>query len=331
MDKLDMTREQIEELQAVYGENDPDIVEALRLVEESEKVPPTETGEEVEPVVDVPPTETGEEVEPVEPVVDVTPTTEGEEVEPPKKEAPMIPLAALQDERRKRQELEAKLKLMESSPAPIAPQQPPTQGKPEAGSIEEFLSASPGKLAKQIFAQESTEPYDPYSEAHQERLQELTSIITVKQLQTGELHRQVQAERQNFSNEVLKWRDEMLTKPEVEAKSMERYNTMPDGSHKKMLTLAWDRLMAGQASADEFELIRLFNAETEAEMSAPEVPAVPKKSEAGMKAALGLPQTADVKGGGGAKNDNVLELIEKKLDRGERLTPEEEKIIKSLK
>ena len=313
MNKLDMTREQIEELQAVYGENDPDIVEALRLVEESEKVPPTETGEEVEPVVDVPPTETGEEVE------------------PPKKEAPMIPLAALQDERRKRQELEAKLKLMESSPAPIAPQQPPTQGKPEAGSIEEFLSASPGKLAKQIFAQESTEPYDPYSEAHQERLQELTSIITVKQLQTGELHRQVQAERQNFSNEVLKWRDEMLTKPEVEAKSMERYNTMPDGSHKKMLTLAWDRLMAGQASADEFELIRLFNAETEAEMSAPEVPAVPKKSEAGMKAALGLPQTADVKGSGGAKNDNVLDLIEKKLDRGERLTPEEEKIIKSLK
>ena len=312
MNKLDMTREQIEELQAVYGENDPDIVEALRLVEESEKVPPTETGEEVEPVVDVPPTETGEEVE------------------PPKKEAPMIPLAALQDERRKRQELEAKLKLMESSPAPIAPQQPPTQGKPEAGSIEEFLSASPGKLAKQIFAQESTEPYDPYSEAHQERLQELTSIITVKQLQTGELHRQVQAERQNFSNEVLKWRDEMLTKPEVEAKSMERYNTMPDGSHKKMLTLAWDRLMAGQASADEFELIRLFNAETEAEMSAPEVPAVPKKSGAGMKAALGLPQTADVKGGGGAKNDNVIELIEKKLDRGERLTPEEEKIVKSL-
>ena len=313
MNKLDMTREQIEELQAVYGENDPDIVEALRLVEESEKVPPTETGEEIEPVVDVPP------------------TTEGEEVEPPKKEAPMIPLAALQDERRKRQELEAKLKLMESSPAPIASQQPPTQGKPEAGSIEEFLSASPGKLAKQIFAQESTEPYDPYSEAHQERLQELTSIITVKQLQTGELHRQVQAERQSFSNEVLKWRDEMLTKPEVEAKSMERYNTMPDGSHKKMLTLAWDRLMAGQASADEFELIRLFNAETEAEMSAPEVPAVPKKSEAGMKAALGLPQTADVKGGGGAKNDNVLDLIEKKLDRGERLTPEEEKIIKSLK
>ena len=219
---------------------------------------------------------------------------------------------------------------MESSPAPIAPQQPPTQGKPEAGSIEEFLSASPGKLAKQIFAQESTEPYDPYSEAHQERLQELTSIITVKQLQTGELHRQVQAERQNFSNEVLKWRDEMLTKPEVEAKSMERYITMPDGSHKKMLTLAWNRLMAGQASADEFELIRLFNAETEAEMSAPEVPAVPKKSGAGMKAALGLPQTADVKGGGGAKNDNVLELIEKKLDRGERLTPEEEKIVKSL-
>ena len=313
MNKLDMTREQIEELQAVYGENDPDIVEALRLVEESEKVPPTETGEEIEPVVDVPP------------------TTEGEKVEPPKKEAPMIPLAALQDERRKRQELEAKLKLMESSPAPIAPQQPPTQGKPEAGSIEEFLSASPGKLAKQIFAQESTEPYDPYSEAHQERLQELTSIITVKQLQTGELHRQVQAERQNFSNEVLKWRDEMLTKPEVEAKSMERYNTMPDGSHKKMLTLAWDRLMAGQASADEFELIRLFNAETEAEMSAPEVPAVPKKSGAGMEAALGLPQTADVKGGGGAKNDNVLDLIEKKLDRGERLTPEEEKIIKSLK
>ena len=141
----------------------------------------------------------------------------------------------------------------------------------------------------------------------------------------------MQAERQNFSNEVLKWRDEMLTKPEVEAKSMERYNTMPDGSHKKMLTLAWDRLMAGQASADEFELIRLFNAETEAEMSAPEVPAVPKKSEAGMKAALGLPQTADVKGSGGAKNDNVLDLIEKKLDRGERLTPEEEKIIKSLK
>ena len=328
MNKLDMTREQIEELQAVYGENDPDIVEALRLVEESEKVPPTETGEEVEPVVDVPPTETGEEVESV---VNVPPTTEGEEVEPPKKEAPMIPLAALQDERRKRQELEAKLKLMESSPAPIASQQPPTQGKPEAGSIEEFLSASPGKLAKQIFAQESTEPYDPYSEAHQERLQELTSIITVKQLQTGELHRQVQAERQNFSNEVLKWRDEMLTKPEVEAKSMERYNTMPDGSHKKMLTLAWDRLMAGQASADEFELIRLFNAETEAEMSAPEVPAVPKKSGAGMEAALGLPQTADVKGGGGAKNDNVLELIEKKLDRGERLTPEEEKIIKSLK
>ena len=325
MNKLDMTREQIEELQAVYGENDPDIVEALRLVEESEKVPPTETGEEVEPVVDVPPTETGEEVESV---VNVPPTTEGEEVEPPKKEAPMIPLAALQDERRKRQELEAKLKLMESSPAPIASQQPPTQGKPEAGSIEEFLSASPGKLAKQIFAQESTEPYDPYSEAHQERLQELTSIITVKQLQTGELHRQVQAERQNFSNEVLKWRDEMLTKPEVEAKSMERYNTMPDGSHKKMLTLAWDRLMAGQASADEFELIRLFNAETEAEMSAP---AVPKKSEAGMKAALGLPQTADVKGSGGAKNDNVLDLIEKKLDRGERLTPEEEKIIKSLK
>ena len=312
MNKLDMTREQIEELQAVYGENDPDIVEALRLVEESEKVPPTETGEEVEPVVDVPPTETGEEIE------------------PPKKEAPMIPLAALQDERRKRQELEAKLKLMESSPAPIASQQPPTQGKPEAGSIEEFLSASPGKLAKQIFAQESTEPYDPYSEAHQERLQELTSIITVKQLQTGELHRQVQAERQNFSNEVLKWRDEMLTKPEVEAKSMERYNTMPDGSHKKMLTLAWDRLMAGQASADEFELIRLFNAETEAG-SAPEVPAVPKKSGAGMKAALGLPQTADVKGSGGAKNDNVLDLIEKKLDRGERLTPEEEKIIKSLK
>ena len=312
MNKLDMTREQIEELQAVYGENDPDIVEALRLVEESEKVPPTETGEEIEPVVDVPP------------------TTEGEEVEPPKKEAPMIPLAALQDERRKRQELEARLKLMESSPAPIASQQPPTQGKPEAGSIEEFLSASPGKLAKQIFAQESTEPYDPYSEAHQERLQELTSIITVKQLQTGEIHRQVQAERQNFSNEVLKWRDEMLTKPEVEAKSMERYNTMPDGSHKKMLTLAWDRLMAGQASADEFELIRLFNAETEAEMSAPEVPAVPKKSEAGMKAALGLPQTADVKGSGGAKNDNVLDLIEKKLDRGERLTPEEEKIVKSL-
>ena len=324
MNKLDMTREQIEELQAVYGENDPDIVEALRLVEESEKVPPTETGEEVEPVVDEPPTETGEEIEPV---VDVPPTETGEEVEPPKKEAPMIPLAALQDERRKRQELEAKLKLMESSPAPIAPQQPPTQGKPEAGSIEEFLSASPGKLAKQIFAQESTEPYDPYNEAHQERLQELTSIITVKQLQTGELHRQVQAERQNFSNEVLKWRDEMLTKPEVEAKSKERYITMPDGSHKKMLTLAWNRLMAGQASADEFELIRLFNAETEAEMSAP---AVPKKSGAGMKAALGLPQTADVKGGGGAKNDNVLELIEKKLDRGERLTPEEEKIVKSL-
>ena len=327
LEKLDMTREQIEELQAVYGENDPDIVEALRLVEESEKEPPATEGEG-EPVVDVPPTETGEEDEPE---VDVPPTIEGEEVEPPKKEAPMIPLAALQDERRKRQELEAKIKLMESAPAPITPQQPPTQGKPEAGSIEEFLSMSPGKLAKQIFAREFTEPYDPYNEAHQERLQELTSIITVKQLQTGELHRQVQSERQNFSNEVIKWRDEMLTKPEVEAKSMERYNTMPEGSHKKMLTLAWDRLMAGQASADEFELIRLFNAETEAEMSAPEVPTVPKKPEAGMKAALGLPQTADVKGGGGAKSDNVLELIEKKLDRGERLTQEEEKIIKSLK
>lgn len=309
-EEITMTSEELEDLKEVYGEDDPDICEAFALKGEDEEP-------EQESNFAVSPTEMGEET-----VASAVEDAENKQEEQNPSNG-RVPLAALHEERRKRQEASQKAqKLEEELNYWKRQREEPRQEK--AGAVEQFLSASPGRLAKQLFSQEQGLEYDPYNPEHQERIQELTSLVTIRQLQTGEMYQQVQAERERFSREVLTWRDEILSKPEVEYRAMERFSQLPDSAHKRILGVAWERLVAGQASRDEFELIREFSAETEREMKNP------KSSGASLQAAMNLPRTANVSGGSGIKADRALDLIEQKLDRGERLSQEEENLIKSL-
>lgn len=311
-EEITMTSEELENLKEVYGEDDPDLCEAFALKGEEESF-------EVGPNLTVPPTETGEEAA-ASAVEDVESRQEGQV--PPNGR---VPLAALHEERRKRQEATQRAqKLEEELSYWKRKKEEETPEKGQTGAVEKFLHTPPGKLAKRLFSQEQGMEYDPYNPEHQERLQELTSLVTVRQLQTGEMYRQVQVEREKFATEVLQWRDEILSKPEVEYRAMERFSQLPDSAQKRILAAAWERLVSGQASRDEFDLIREFSAETEREMNGT------KGSGASLQAAMGLPRTANVSGGAGMKVDRALDLIEQKLDRGERLTPEEESLIKSL-
>lgn len=315
-EELTMTTGELTDLQEVYGEDDPDIQEALAMTDPSDWVPRKSQDEMSEDAAS--PAEMGDEA-----AVSAEEDTMNRHYSNSK-----VPLAALHEERRKRQEASQRAQQMEAELNHWRSQQgqgESRQQRPAPGSVEDFIGAPPGKVAKQLFLQEQRMEYDPYNPEHQERLQELTSLVTLKQFQTGEMYRQVQAERSNFSREVMAWRDGILEKPEVEYRAMERFAQMPDSAQKRILQASWERLVAGQASRDEFELIREFSVETERQMRGT------KGSPARIAAAMNLPRTADIRGGSGMKGDPGLDLIERKLDRGEKLAPEEENWIKNLR
>lgn len=312
-EELTMTTGELTDLKEVYGEDDPDIQEALAMTDPSDWAP--QKSQEKMPEDAASPAEMGDEA-----AVSAEEDTMNRQYSNSK-----VPLAALHEERRKRQEASQRAQQLEAELSQWRSRQGESRPRrPAPGSVEDFIGTPPGKVAKQLFMQEQRMEYDPYNPEHQERLQELTSLVTLKQFQTGEMYRQVQAERANFSREVLAWRDEILAKPEVEYRAMERFAQMPDSAQKRILQASWERLVAGQASRDEFELIREFSAETERQLRGA------KGSPARIAAAMNLPRTADIKGGSGMKGDPGLDLIERKLDRGEKLAPEEENWIKNL-
>lgn len=280
MDELIMTPGELADLKEVYGEDDPDIQEALAMTDASDWA--SQGSQEEMPGVAASPAETGEES-----AVSAEEDTMARQYSNSK-----VPLAALHEERRKRQEASQRAQQLEAELNQWRSQQGQGQSRPQSpspGSVEHFIGSPPGKIAKQLFMQEQRMEYDPYNPEHQERLQELTSLVTLKQFQTGEMYRQ-----------------------------------MPDSAKKRILQASWERLVAGQASRDEFELIREFSVETERQLGGT------KGGSARVAAAMNLPRTADIRGGSGMKTDPALDLIERKLDRGEKLAPEEENWIKSL-
>lgn len=314
-EEMTMTPEELTDLKEVYGEDDPDIQEALVMTEPSDWVPQSSQDEM-----------SGEAASPAE-MGDEAAVSAEEDTMNRQYSNSKVPLAALHEERRKRQEASQRVQQMEAELNQWRSHQ--GQGgsrsqRPAADAVEYFIGSPPGKVAKQLFLQEQRTEYDPYNPEHQERLQELTSLVTLKQFQAGEMHRQVQSERANFSREVIAWRDDILKKPEVEYQAMERFSQMPDSAQKRILQSSWERLVAGKASRDEFELIREFSFDTERQMRGS------KGGSASMRAAMNLPRTADIRGGSGMKGDLAMDLIERKLDRGEKLAPEEEKWIKNL-
>lgn len=323
-DEITMTPAELEGLQEIYGANDPDIKEAIELAAKAPEVTPTGTGEGEQSKEN---NQEGNEAPPAD--------EKGDEVPPPgdtgaekKEDKPevMVPLKALHEERRKRQEAEARAEASQRAQgAPAQPVQPP---QPQDMTPEEkFINGKPGEIAKFLFSKENGE-YDPYNPDHQARLSELTSIVTVNQMRAGEMQRQVQAEREAFSREVLAWRDDVMENPEVEQKAMENYFKLPESSFKRVLAVAWDNLVNRRASKEDFNLVRDYFEEARQELKAP--PANAQQPKASVDAAMGQPKTAGVGAGAGSKSDISVELIEAKLDKGIKLTPEEEKWIKNL-
>lgn len=325
VEKIEMTLEEIEDLAATYGADDPDIQAALEIAR-AEEAPPAETGEEV------PPTETGVE----DPELDLAAPPaegkgEGEEGAPPatqktgEKENLQVPIDALHAVRKKNQELEAKIAELQAKQAPAPPQ------KEDADPEERFLQESPGKIARSLFIQEKGEEPDVYNPEHLVRLQELTSLVTIRQMEAGQMQQRVQAEREAFRVEVLALAQEVQSHPEVTEALDAKFLSMPESASKKILAAAIQQLTEGKASREEFEVVKEFFEETRREIQTP--PAAPKEAKPNPKidVAMNLPKTADLGGAGGTKADVSLGLIEQKLDKGIKLTPEEEKIVASLK
>ncbi len=316
-EKIEFTVEELERLQETYGADDPDIKAALELSAAPPAAEPK--GEDLE----TPPSDTPATVPPTDPAGEEEPpkTT----VEPPKD----VPVKALHEERRKRQELAREKQQLEEEITRLKAGQGATPPQSTQGPVNDVLSLSPGKVAQQLFAREQGREPDVYNSDDLVRLQELTSYVTVRQLEAGQMQQRVQAERETFNRDVLSWRDEMVASPDLEAQSMSRFEAMPDGVQKKMLRIAWDNLIDGRATRDEFDLIREFNEETQKSMTAAPPATTPAES-AGVKAAMGQPRTADVAVSGGSKTDDFRALIEAKLDKGERLTEAEIKYVNSL-
>lgn len=313
-EKLEFTVEELERLQETYGADDPDIKAALEL----SAVPPAAEpeGEDLE------------EEQPEDAPATVPPTDPSGEVVDDNPVKKTVPVAALHDERRKRQEMADEAQKLREEVERLKAAKGTT---PQAaqGTTNDVLSLSPGKIAQQLFQREQGREPDIYNSDDFTRLQELTSYVTVKQLEAGQMQQRVQAEREAFNRDVLSWRDDVIETPDLETQAMSRFEAMPDGVSKRMLRIAWDNLKNERASRDEFDLIRLFFDETlESMTTAPTVPTTPVKS-AGVKAAMGLPKTADAVTSGGS-NDDLRALIEAKLDRGERLSEEEIKYVKNL-
>ena len=316
-EKIEFTVEELERLQETYGADDPDIKAALEL----SAAPPA-----AEPKGD------DLEDQPEGAPATVPPTDPSGEEEPPKttEEPPKISVKALHDERRKRQELAREKQQLEEEITRLKAGQGATPPQSTQGPVNDVLSLSPGKVAQQLFAREQGREPDVYNGDDLVRLQELTSYVTVKQLEAGQMQQRVQAEREAFNRDVLSWRDEMIASPDLEAQSMSRFEAMSDGVQKRMLRIAWDNLIDGRATRDEFDLIREFNEETRKSMTAAPPATTTPGGSAGVKAAMGQPRTADVAVSGGSKTDDFRALIEAKLDRGERLTDEENKYVKNL-
>ena len=319
-EKIEFTVEELERLQETYGADDPDIKAALELSAAPPAAEPKGDDLEDQPEgapATVPPTDPSGEEEPPK-------TT----VEPPKD----VPVKALHEERRKRQDLAREKQQLEEEIARLKAGQgaTPPQAAQTQRPTNDVLSLSPGKVAQQLFAKEQGREPDVYNSDDLVRLQELTSYVTVKQLEAGQMQQRVQAERETFNRDVLSWRDEMIASPDLEAQSMSRFEAMSDGVQKRMLRIAWDNLIDGRATRDEFDLIREFNEETRKSMTAAPPATTTHGGSAGVKAAMGQPGTADVAVSGGSKTDDFRALIEAKLDRGERLTDEENKYVKNL-
>lgn len=325
--KIEMSVEELETLAETYGSDDPDIKAALELA--AKEAPPADTGEgdpDDEPEVQ------GEE--PATPPVEDSGAVESEE-EPKKeekqKESQMVPMAALQDERKKRQEAEARARQMEAiQKQPTSPIGQPTPNQ-NMEIPELFTGGSPGQVAKALFFQEKKREPDIFDFEDATRLQELTSLVTVKQIENNYMQQRVQAEREAFALEVQALAQEINNSPEITETLDQKFAEIPEGPYKKLLGVSINRLISGSAGREELDLIKEFYEETRQSMTAPAGAAQePKKPKAPIDAAYKMPKTQDV-GAQGAKQTSItLDLIEQKLDKGEKLTPEEESIIKSL-
>lgn len=317
--KLDITMEDLEELEEVYGKDDPDIQEALGL---SDSATPAAMGDRN---LDDPINSPGSKG-----------LLEDSGMESGGRPTGTVPVAALQEERKKRQEAAQKAQHLEAEIQRLrgGAEQRPQQQQQSAGAssepLKEFLAASPGKLAKQLFTKEAGRASDPRNPEDLERLQELTSLVTYKQIEAGHMQAKVQSERSKFGREVLSWTSEVAERPELEVEAMSRYNELPNGTYKKMLTYAWDRLQSGAAGRDEFNLIREFFEETKGRMPRGSgVRSGMGARAAGVTAAINMPRTSDVRGSA-YRGDDLQAMVESKLDRGEKLTAAEEKYIQSL-